>query len=117
MASKKKRLEAAIAAAETELGAARRAYDAADARLIAARRALDAAELALVQSKRLSDVALAFLSTTAMPGGYTYYQRSRFGATIRKLESMGLVALCRSTLDRVTVTATDAGRARLKGDA
>lgn len=116
MASKKK-LEAAVEAARAELTAAQTAYRGAADRVRAASQALDAACLAIVQSKALSDAALAFLSATAMPGGYTYYRRSRFGATIRKLEGMGFVALHRGQLDRVTVIATDAGRARLKGAA
>lgn len=112
MASKKK-LEAAVEAAQTELTTAQNAYSGADARLRAARRALDAAELALVQSKRLSDVALAFLAQTAEPGGYTYLFRSRFRATIRALEEAGLVSLLQGERHRVSVVATDAGRAKL----
>lgn len=114
MASKKKQLEAAVEAAKTELATAQNAYSGADARLRAARRALDAAELALVQGKPLSNVALALLAQAADPGGYTYYRRSRFGATIRKLENMGFVTRCGAgALGRVTVTASDAGRAKL----
>ena len=114
MASKKKQLEAAVEATQTELATAQNAYADADARLRAARRALDAATLALVQSERLSDVALAFLAQTASPGGYTYYRKSRLGATIRKLERMALVERHGAgALGRVSVVATDAGRAKL----
>ena len=112
MASKKK-LEAAVEAAKAELTTAQNAYSGADARLRAARRALDAAELALVQSRTLSDVSLGFLAVAAMPNGYTYQGRTEFSSTIRALKRAGLVDLSRGTFDRVTVTATDAGRAKL----